>query len=180
MRRSATLILGLALLLAPAGVDAQRGGGRSQDAGQGWPAPTAGLRVGYDDNSTGTVLGAQFRIAALPSGMVELVPNADVTFLPGLKEYQYGVDAVLVSGGRRGGIFAGGGIAWRNTIYEGPGRETRMAPVLVVGARSSALFGAPFGTQIEMRWTYPDGVFKPRALTFGVNFPLGGGDGRRR
>ena len=179
MHGRASLILGLALLVAPCALSAQRGGG-GQGGDQGWPAPTAGFRVGYDDNSTGTVLGAQFRIAAHPSGFVELVPNGDITFLTGLKEYQFGVDAVAVSGGRRGGFFAGGGVAWRNTIYQGAGRETRMAPVMVLGARSSAGALAPFGTQVEVRWTYPEGVFKPRALTLGVNFPLGGRSDRRR
>lgn len=175
--RFAAAIPVIALLLSPAGIRAQRfGEGRPAE---GRPAVTAGVRAGYDYNSTGSVVGAQIRIPVLPSGFLELVPNGDVTFLTGLKEYQGGVDAVLVSGGRRGGLYAGGGIAWRNTIYEGPGRETRTAPTLVVGARSGTLFGGPFGTQIEMRWSFPEGDFKPRALTLGVNFPLWGGGGRR-
>ncbi|GMV06319.1 MAG: hypothetical protein AMXMBFR53_25950 [Gemmatimonadota bacterium] len=175
MRSTASVAL-LLLALAPGGLHAQRFGGAPVQ--RGWPPVTVGIRAGYDYNSTGSLVGAQARVAALPSGFVEVVPNGEITFLNGLREYQYGVDAVVVSGGRSGGIYAGGGIAWRSTIYEGPDRETRRAPTVVVGARSSALFGSPFGTQIEMRWTFPEGDFKPRSLTLGVNFPLWGRGGR--
>jgi len=169
----------LLLALVPAAAQGQRFGQESGEGG-GWPPVTVGVRGGYDYNSTGSLLGVQIRIPVLPSGWVELVPNGDITFLTGLKERQVGVDAVLVSGGRRGGVYAGGGIAWRNTIFEGSERETRQAPTVVVGARSGALFGAPFGTQIEMRWTFPEGDFKPRSLSLGVNFPLWGRGGDRR
>jgi hypothetical protein len=152
----------------------------AQEQGSGWPPILAGVHAGWDRNSTGSVVGAQIRIPAFPTGHLEIVPNGDITFLTGLKEYQYGADAVLVSGGRRGGVFAGGGFGWRNTIFDGPERETRRAATAVVGARSGTLFGAPFGTQIEMRWTFLDGPLKPRMLTLGVNFPLWGrGEGRR-
>lgn len=176
--RSTALASLLLLALVPATAHAQRFQG--QAAQRGWPPATVGIRAGYDYNSTGSVVGAQIRVPILPSGHVEVVPNGEVTFLTGLKEYQYGVDAVLLSGGRSGGLYAGGGIAWRSTIYEGSDRETRRAPTVVVGARSSALFGAPFGTQIEMRWSFPEGDFKPRTLSLGVNFPLWGRGGRGR
>lgn len=143
---------------------------------QGWAPASAGFRAGFDYNSNGTVLGAHLRIPLLPGGLVEAVPHADVTFLTGLKEYQGGVEMVVVSGGRRGGLYAGGGVAWRNTLWSGPDRETRRAPTAVVGVRSGATFGAPFGTQLEMRWTFPEGPFKPRVLSLGVNFPLWGRD----
>lgn len=143
---------------------------------QGWAPASAGFRAGFDYNSNGSVLGAQLRIPLLPGGLVEAVPHADVTFLTGLKEYQGGVELVAVSGGRRGGVYAGGGVAWRNTLWSGPDRETRRAPTAVVGLRSGATFGAPFGTQLEMRWTFPEGAFKPRVLSLGVNFPLWGRD----
>jgi len=84
------------------------------------------------------------------------------------------VDLVVVSGGRRGGVYAGGGWGVRNTIYEGPGRDTRGALAVMAGVKTGALGGAPFGTQLEMRWVYPDGPFRPRVLSLGINFPLWG------
>ncbi|HSG49332.1 MAG TPA: hypothetical protein VLA43_16035, partial [Longimicrobiales bacterium] len=129
---AATLVLGL--LSVPAALD-------GQSRPQGWPPASAGFRAGYDYNSTGSVVGLQLRLPVLPSGFVEVVPNGEMTFLTGLREVQGGVDVVFVSGGRRGGLYAGGGVGWRNTLYEGPERETRLAPTLVAGARSSALFG---------------------------------------
>lgn len=171
--------LSLALLLAVAAhpAEAQRFGQPvpGGNAG-GWPNPWAGIRVGWDYNNQATVLGAQLRIPVLPTGHVELVPNGDITFLTGLREYQGGVDAVAVSGGRRGGVFAGVGLAWRNTVWdEGSPRRTRTAPVTVAGVWSNRMAGAPFGTQLEVRWTWLDRAFKPRVLSLGVNFPLWGG-----
>jgi hypothetical protein len=176
-----TLLLVLALTLAAHPAEAQRPGAAAAPGnGPGWAPPSAGFRAGYDYNSRATVVGVQLRIAALPSGYLEIVPTADITFLTGLREYQAGVDAVFVSGGRRGGPYAGGGLAWRNSIYDGPDRETRRSPVAVVGVKTGApLGGAPFGTQLEMRWIYRDGPFKPRILTLGVNFPLWGRGSRR-
>jgi hypothetical protein len=177
-----TLLLALALTLplAPAEAGAQRMGQAPQsgDAG-GWAPAAAGFRVGYDSNERATVLGVQLRIPALPSGLVEIVPTADVTFVTGLREYQAGVDVVVVSGGRRGGVYAGGGWGMRNTIYEGPERDTRRAFAAVFGLKTGALGGSSFGTQIEMRWVYPDGPFRPKVLSLGVNFPLWGRGDRR-
>lgn len=170
-----TLLLALALALTAHPAVAQRqGAAPAPGTGSGWAPPSAGVRAGYDYNSTASLIGVQLRVPALPTGHLEIVPTADITFLTGLREYQAGVDAVLVSGGRRGGVYAGGGFAWRNSIYDGPERETRRAPVAVVGAKTGALMGAPFGTQLEMRWIYMEGPYKPRILTLGVNFPLWG------
>jgi len=177
-----TLLLALALTLplAPAEAAAQSLGQAPQSGGAGgWAPPTVGFRVGYDSNERATVLGAQLRIPALPSGLVEVMPTADVTFVTGLREYQVGVDVVVVSGGRRGGVYAGAGWGARNTIYEGPERDTRRAFTVVFGLKTGALGESPFGTQIEMRWVHPDGPFRPKVLSLGVNFPLWGrGDGR--
>ena len=165
------LALALALPLAPGEARAQ---GSGQTAGQGWAPVAVGIRVGYDSNASASVVGGQIRIPAWPSGHVELVPNLEVTFLTGVREYQGGVDLVVVSGGRRGGVYAGGGWGVRNTIYEGPGRDTRGALAVMAGVKTGALGGAPFGTQLEMRWVYPDGPFRPRVLSLGINFPLWG------
>ena len=160
--------------LWPANAEAQRfGQPLPTAASRGWPTPWAGVRAGWDYGNRGTVVGAQLRVPALPSGHVELVPNGDITFRTGLREYQGGVDAVFVNGGSRGGVYAGVGVGWRSTIWDvGAARETRSAPVTVAGVWTNRVTGAPFGTQLEMRWTWVDEVFKPRALTLGINFPL--------
>lgn len=167
----ATLAL-LALALC-----AQPASGQMRSAGRetGWAPAQIGARFGYDYNATGSVVGAQLRIPVIPSGYVELVPNGDVTFLTGLKEYQAGVDVVALSGGRHGGFFLGGGIGWRNSIYENaPERETKTAPIVVAGVRTGRMFAANLTTQIEMRWIFLDTAVKPRVLTFGLNVPLWG------
>ena len=140
MHRMFSAALALALLLAPLSVSAQLRP-RSAPRGGGWAPPQVGVHFGYDYNSTGSVAGAQLRIPILPSGYVELVPNGDITFLTGLKEYQYGVDAVVLSGGRRGGIYLGGGLVWRDTIYQDstPGRETKRWADVVAGLRTGQL-----------------------------------------
>jgi hypothetical protein len=182
MRRQAALLLvALCASLTPGPAEAQRFA-RPSAAGSatGWASGFAGIRAGWDYNNQATVLGAQLRLPALPSGHVEIVPNGEVTFLNGLREYQGAVDAVVVSGGRRGGVYAGVGLAWRNTVWEvGSPRETRSASVTVAGVRTGAGGGVPFGTQLEMRWTWLDEPFRPRVLSLGVNWPLwGAGRGR--
>jgi hypothetical protein len=180
-RHHPALLLALCLSLSPRPAEAQRFGRPLQTgSAEGWAPAWAGFRAGWDYSARSTVLGVQIRLPAIPSGYVEIVPNADVTFPSGLREYQGGVDAVFVSGGRMGGFYAGGGVAWRNTVWaEDSPRETRRAPVTMAGLRTGALMGAPFGTQLEMRWIWLDGPFKPRVLTLGINFPLWGG-GRSR
>lgn len=180
MPRTSAALLALGLLLAPSSVFGQlrpRSG-----SGGGWAPPQIGVHFGYDYNSTGSVAGAQLRIPILPSGFVELVPNGDITFLTGLKEYQYGVDAVVLSGGRRGGIYVGGGLVWRDTVYQDSDSErtTRRWADIVAGLRTGQLGVLPLTTQIEIRWVFVDQPVKPRYLTLGINLPLWGWEGRGR
>lgn len=174
--RSALLLApGLLLAVAPSSVLAQRMGGPSLDGGGGWSPIQVGVHAGYDYNSTGSLMGAQVRIPVIPSGYVELMPSTDVTFLTGLKEYQYNMEAVVVSGGRRGGFYAGGGGVWKSSIYDdGGGRETRPGWTAVVGVKTGAMVGPGINVQIETRWVFLRGPVKPRMLTFGVNLPLWG------
>jgi len=152
---------------------------RPPTAAGGWPPIEVGVHGGYDYTSTGSVLGAHMRVPLHPSGYVELAPNGDVVFLPRLKEYMAGADLVIVSGGRRGGIYAGGGLTWRNALYEGE-RTTRRVPTIVVGARAPALFGSPVSTQVEVRWIRVDAPVKPKLLALGINVPLWGWGERGR
>ena len=138
----------------------------AQPASGGWVPAQIGLRAGYDNSSNATVLGGQLRIPVVPAGWLEVVPSGDVTFLTGLREYQFNADAVLSMGGRSGGVYGGGGLAWRNNLVVGLATRGRVADV-------------PLGIQIEGRWVFLDADFDPRVFTFGVNVPLWGWGGRR-
>lgn len=174
-RAAFPLAVAFLLALAPSSLLAQRMGGPPSGGGEGWAPIQIGVRGGYDYNSTGSLLGAQMHIPVLPAGWVELMPSTDVTFLTGLKEYEYNLEAVVVSGGRRGGFYAGGGLGWRNTIYDdGAGRETRRGGTVVVGLKTASMVGPGINVQIESRWIFIRGPVKPRTLTFGVNIPLWG------
>lgn len=173
------------LLLAVSGAIPHAARAQAPGGGTGsssWPAPVAGLRFGYDQTARGEVVGAQVRVPVLRSGKVELVPNADITFLTGLREYGYNLDAVFVPGGIQGGIYLGGGLALRNSVFGAPGggsgRGTETGFGAVVGARTGV--SGRIGTQVEFRWIFLNGVdYEPRAVTLGVNFSLWGRGGAR-
>ena len=176
--RAVPLLLALALATLPAALAGQAR--RAPGGGSGWTPIAAGVHGGYDYTSQSYLLGAQLRIPLHPSGYLQVVPNGDIVFQPRTKDYLAGANLVAVSGGRRGGIYAGGGLTWRNALREG-GRSTKRSPAIVVGVLSPTLFGAPFSTQLEVRWIREDTPLKPKLLSFGVNFPLWGwGEGRRR
>jgi hypothetical protein len=122
------------------------------------------------------VVGAQLRVPLLRNGHVEVVPNGDITFLTRVREYGVNVDAVYVSGGSRGGMYFGGGLAVRNSIFSADAegtRETSSGLGIVVGAKAGGPGG--LGTQIEFRWVFlPDLDYDPRAITLGLNVPLWG------
>jgi len=178
MQRSllATLLLGM---LLPGALEAQRRGRSQEGVASGpWPPITIGIHFGYnDDLSSGTVLGAQIRMPIIRSAKIEVMPSGSVTFLTGLKEYQFNLDAVYVLGGRSGGLYAGGGLAVRNTLFtEGVGRETKTGGGVAVGFRSRP--ETKVGIQLEVRQIFLDSNLSPKVLTFGVNFPLWGGGSR--
>jgi hypothetical protein len=162
-----------ACLLTPDPARAQRPGG---DTAAPWPPVSVGARFGYDQSANGEVVGAQVRIPVLRSGVLEVVPNADVTFLSRLREYGLNVDVVYVRGGSRGGFYLGGGFAMRNSVFGiDPGQERSNEPGYgaVVGLKTGA--GPGIGTQVEFRWSFLPGVdYDPRAVTLGVNIPLWG------
>lgn len=172
------VVLVLTLFAIPSSAGAQGTGGGSgagQDATP-WPPISAGLRLGYDQSSTGEVVGAQLRIPVLRNGHIEVVPGADVTFVTRLREYGFTTDVVYVTGGRQGGFYGGGGLALRNSIYgtdPESGRETKTGFGAVIGLKTGGTAG--LGTQVEFRWIFLPGVdFDPRAVTLGVNIPLWG------
>lgn len=152
-----------------------------------WPSITIGAKAGYDNNANAELLGAQLRLPLLRNGSLELMPSADVTFVTGLREYQYSLEALYNLGGPRGGAYFGGGLAFRNTIYGRDAnrpRETRRGYSGVVGTKFEA--DARFGVQIEFRWVFVSEAagdevspIDPQVVTFGINIPLTGRGNRR-
>lgn len=176
MTPSRTVRIGsLALLLAvlaPAGAQAQLGPDQSV---LGWAPAMLGVRFGNQQRTGNWMLGAQIRIPVIRSGKVELMPNGDMTFLHGSKEYGYSADLSWVSGGRSGGLYAGAGPAWRRGVFSDSGvRETRTGWDLVVGLKTMPGRGIPFGLQLEERWVFMRMPINPRVLSLGVNLPLWG------
>lgn len=176
-------VLGVLLVLATTtaarspGAGAQfRQPGEQPTAGSAWPAVSVGPRIGYDQGSGGEMVGLHVHVPVIRSAHVELMPSADVTFLTALREYQLNVEAAYVTGGRSGGLYVGGGIAFRNSIYgsdPSAPRSTEQGYTVVVGVRATG--SAPFGVQLEARWTFLDvDVRDPRSIGLGVNFPLWG------
>jgi hypothetical protein len=146
---------------------------------EGWTPATVGIRFGQGRTESSilgsSVLGAQLRIPVIRQGYVELVPNGDVTFLRGLKEYTYGLEVAYISGGRHGGLMLGGGPVARNGVFDpGLGRETRKGWDVAVGLKTMPGRGIPFGIQVQERWIFVRSAVKPRVLSLGVNFPLWG------
>jgi len=168
----------LLLLLLPGGSTAQGVPG-GQD-GSSWPLPSVGAHFGYDQAASGEVVGVQIRVPVLRGGQIELMPSASVTFVTRLREYQYNVDAVWVSGGREGGLYLGGGLALRNSIFGSDPtspRETLAGFQGVAGLKAGG--GGTLVTQVEFRWVFlSEASYDPRSFSLGVNFPLslwGGG-----
>lgn len=178
IQRSLLAVL-LLIALLPVAIEAQRRGRRQQQVPTGpWAPISIGAHLGYDEASNGTVLGAQIRAPIVRSGKIEIMPSGSVTFLTGLKEYQFNLDAVYVTGGRAGGLYAAGGLAVRSTIFLGEsGRRTKTGFGWAVGIRSGG--GSRIGTQLEVRQIFVDADLRPRLLTVGLNFPLWGAGPRR-
>ena len=135
----------------------------------GWTPPSFGLRLGWDQRQREEVVGAYLRLPILPTGELEVMGSADVTFLLNLKEYQYNVEIVYVLDGRAGGLYGGGGFGMRNTIYPNKvERTTELGYTAVVGFRLVGLgFLVP---QVEYRWAFiHQAPFTYQNLTIGVS-----------
>ncbi len=162
-----------ACFVAPAPVEAQQTAGGTPGP---WPPISAGIHFGYDQSANGEVVGAHVRIPVLRNGAIEIVPNANVTFLSRLREHGVHLDAVYVRGGSEGGPYVGGGLALRNSIFGLDPTERRTTEAgydLVVGLKSGN--ASRIGTQVEFRWIFLPGVnYDPRIVTLGVSLPLWG------
>lgn len=174
-RAAATLLLfALGLVFLPSLADAQVRRGRTAQEGPPWAPVTIGARFGWDQAASGEVLGAQIRIPVVRSGAVEVVPNAEMIFLTGTKEYQYNLEAAYVSGGARGGIFVGGGIGWRDSVFgaldlDDP-RDTYFGWIAAVGAKGGL---GVLQFELALRWAFlNDTDYRPNSATLGLNYPL--------
>jgi hypothetical protein len=173
--RTHTLAAALGLLIAPALAEAQFGGGADPE-GPGWAPASIGVRAGYDNSQKGWMTGGYLGVPILPNGRVELLPGFDVTFLQGFDEYQTNLEVVYFTGDRQGGLMAGGGIGFRNSVF-GPDpsaeRRTEMTYSLVLGARLGNL--GRFRPQVETRWILQDEWPRdPRHVSVGASFALWG------
>ena len=165
----------LVTLTTPNVVNGQRRG-EEETSSQRWSPVSIGLYVGYDNQPSGEVAGAQMRIPVLPSGTVELLSGGNITFLNQLKEYQFNLEAVYNTGTTAGGLYLGGGLAWRNTMFGSEltaGRRTVRGYSIVGGLKAGGIAGTPFSPQLEVRWTFlKETALNPRVISLGVNVAL--------
>lgn len=172
--RPASLVAALCLSLLPTAVHAQFAQGGSADADAGWAPAGVGIRAGFDNVQSRPMLGAMARIPVVPRGSIELLPNADVTFLPGLKQYQLNLELVYLLSGRRGGFYGGGGIGLRNSVF-GPDptadRRNERTFSLVAGIRFGGL--GRIRPELETRWILMDEPTRdPSVVNFGATITL--------
>lgn len=169
---SVALVVGCASL--PRALEAQFPVGGAPDEAVGWAPISIGARLGYDNAQSAPMVGAVVRIPFLPSGSLEFMPNADVTFLDGFKVYQLNLEAVYLSQGRRGGFYSGGGIGFRNGVFAAnpnDPRTTERVFSVVVGARFGGL--GRVRPELEVRFILQDEqVRDPRTVMAGVSVPL--------
>jgi hypothetical protein len=146
-------------------------GAQGPQAGGGWnQGILLGAHAGLDHQALfeAVVLGGQAHLMLDPWGWVTLMPNAELEFRSGVRDWQANGDIAVMP---TRGIYAGAGIAYRNTLYdEAVGRETRRGYSIFLGLRTPP---APlrFGVQVEVRWSFISHV-RPRTLIVGANFPL--------
>ena len=169
------LAASLLLLLGAAEIDAQVRRGRQADEQLRWASPSFGVRGGYDQRANAEALGAQLRIPLVRTGVVEVIPSADIVFLSGAKDYQYSLAAAWVPGGVRRGLFLTVGAAWRDTplgqaVPVPTGRNTYFGYLLGVGVSSGV---GPLEFEFALRWTFlNDTTYRPNMGSIGINVPF--------
>jgi hypothetical protein len=171
--RAASLVLVCCPCLLPLPLAAQfRTTGDEAEAG--WAPASIGVRVGFDNSQSRPMLGALARIPVIPGGAVELMPNADVTFMPGFKAYQLNLELVYLLQGRRSGFYAGGGVGFRDSVVpsdpNGPSRTEGTFSVLA-GLRLGEL--GRVRPELETRWILDsDQARDPALVVFGASLAL--------
>jgi len=169
------LVIGLAVLvsIAPLPIDAQVRRGRQSEDVPRWAPISIGARIGWDSRANAELIGGHLRIPVMRSGVAELYPSVEAVFLPGTREYQYNLDAAWVPGGTRGGVFAGGGVGWRDSVIGvdlGDPRETFFGFNAFGGGKTNLGW-----LQVEflLRWTFLNGTaYQPNSAALGLNLPF--------
>jgi hypothetical protein len=140
----------------------------------GWAPVGVGVRVGTDNQLHDYVAGALLWIPLVPSGVVQFMPNMDVTFVSGANAYEYNIELAYLTGGREGGLYAGGGIGFRKARFSpnpAVGRESARAYTVVLGVKLGG-FGR-LSPQIETRWVFVNKTgINPQQLTIGASVAL--------
>ena len=150
------------LLAAPASAQMRPPGG----GGGGW-SPVIGVRAGWSMRDSSPLVGASLRIP-LPIPLVRpsLIGSGDLIFQDGLTERLALLDLVV---GLAPTVYAGGGPAWLNSVYEvEEPRRTEMGFSLVAGARGRL---GPVASEVQFRWLRVD-RFKPSFLSLGFTYPV--------
>lgn len=167
------ITLALLLFIVPSGLDAQVRRGRQAEEAPRWAPIAIGAKVGWDSRANGELLGGHLRIPVIRSGTVELYPSVEAIFLPGAREYQYNLDAAWVPGGARGGVFAGGGLGWRDSVIGtdlGDPRQTFFGFNAFGGGKTNL---GRVQVEFVLRWTFlNDTEYQPNSAAIGLNLPL--------
>ena len=176
------LIVLAALAAAAVGAvdaDAQVRRGRQQPVLPPWAPISVGVRFGWEQErlESGGDIGAEIRIPVVRDGRFELVPSFDAIFLNPEREHQFDLEVFSGPGGPRGGVFVGGGVAWRQSvlagIVDGLSRDRYFGYNLTLGGKQ------PIGRvliNLTIRWTLlEDTEFDPNAALIGISLPLWGG-----
>ena len=147
---------------------AQVGGpGLSLAGAAGWN-PTVGARAGWATEDQSLSLGVFLRVP-IPRLLREpaLMVAGDAVFQDGLVERQATMD--LTADVLRG-LYAGGGPAVLNTVFEKEGitRETKAGYTLVAGLRGRV---GVLASRLEVRWVRVDSR-KLRFFMLGLSYPI--------
>ena len=164
--------------VVPSALDAQVRRGRTEPPVPPWMPITVGVRGGWAQEQLGSAgtLGAEVHIPVVRDGRFEIVPSFDAIFHNLQTEYQYNLDALFVPGARRGGVFIGGGVAWRESLLGGVGqdvgRDTYFGFNIVLGGKNQV---GPVQILLGIRWALLTGTpFDPSAVNLGLSLPLWG------
>jgi hypothetical protein len=178
MTRPRALILtaAAALFLGTADANAQVRRGRQQPEAPPWAPISVGVRGGWEQERLASdgMLGAEVRLPVLRDGRVEVVPSFDAIFLNPEREDQVNLDVFYVPGGRGGGVFIGGGFAWRQSVIAGIGqgvsRQRYTGFNIALGGKQPV---GPVHLMLTVRWTLlNDTEFDPNSVAIGVSLPL--------
>ena len=171
--RRLLIALALPVFTVPSTLDGQVRRGRQVEEAPRWAPIAIGAKVGWDSRANGELLGGHLRIPVVRSGTVELYPSVEAVFLPGAKEYQYNLDAAWVPGGARGGVFAGGGLGWRDSVIGsdlGDPRQTFFGFNAFGGGKTNL---GRVQVEFVLRWTFlNDTDYQPNSASIGLNLPL--------